>query len=455
MADQQLYGVVLKYHASLKIIDYLMEIADFVSKESIKSFGKITGSYYGAFFEKENDMRVVLERKVLIINGIQVPVLPFQPTVKTIYIKGVPLVGDLTPLADYLCQFGGLRSGFTRHPIKDLPDGFAHVKSHTLSVKISVKDEKMIPNYAKIEFNSLTFNVKIEHGAKKCFKCGSRAHEIKMCRRNLDAFPMIMQYGKEGTKPLTVESPVPNDENDLLDMSEGESMSEDEADNTMEKGVVDDNENGEGGESLGETVLASNNHQIPGDTTTPNAGNEINAKNSETTENESLQVDNKSVVEDLPKEDDTVSDKGWMTPMSAKSKQQKRKKSAKHSDSASSEYDSSPNVGKKSVKVFDEEILRKVLNASCMRLDKIGNGHISKSQLMELLLAGCSSLERVPLIAKRYATSASLIKQQLTSLFAIIRNAEVQSYISAVLDALPVNLNPETNDDNTPNNLLE
>lgn len=432
-----------------------MEIAEYVSKESIKSFGKITGSYYGAFFEKENDMRVVLARKVLIINGIQVPVLPFQPTVKTIYIKGVPLVGDLTPLTDFLCQFGGLRSGFTRHPIKDLPDGFAHVKSHTLSVKISVKDEKMIPNYAKIEFNSLTFNVKIEHGAKKCFQCGSRAHEFKMCRRNLDAFPMISKHGKARTKPLTVESPVPNDVGDLLDMSEGENMSEDEADNSKEIGAIDEDEKVEEDDTPGETELASNDHQTVGDAMTTNAGNESNAKNSETTGNESRQDDNKSVADDLPKEDDTVSDKDWNTPRSAKSKQQKRKKSAKHSDSASSEYDSSPNVGKKSVKVFDEEILRKVLNASCMRLDKIGNGHISKPQLMELLLAGCSSLERIPGIAKRYATSASLIKQQLSSLFAIIRNGEVQSYISSVIDALPVNLKPETDDDNTPNNLLE
>lgn len=44
-----------------------------------------------------------------------------------------------------------------------------------------------------INFGEDIIKVKIEYGAKKCYKCGERGHEIKMCPQNKESFPSIVQ----------------------------------------------------------------------------------------------------------------------------------------------------------------------------------------------------------------------------------------------------------------------
>lgn len=85
-----------------------------------------------------------------------------------------------------------------RLPAGDTPECFAHHASHTIHVRmLPKKDAKELPSTAKIEFGDIIVTVKIELGSKKCFKCGERGHEAKLCPKNDEEFPAIKPNAPE------------------------------------------------------------------------------------------------------------------------------------------------------------------------------------------------------------------------------------------------------------------
>ena len=76
-------------------------------------------------------------------------------------------------------------------PVKDAPKEFSHLLSHTLQIKIVFKKDAILPTCARIDFCDDIIKIKIEHGAKTCYKCGDGGHEIKMCSQNAQTFPSI------------------------------------------------------------------------------------------------------------------------------------------------------------------------------------------------------------------------------------------------------------------------
>lgn len=440
--NNEIFGIVLKCHTELKIRDYVLAIAEIVDASLITSFGKIASKYYGAFFETEEAALTVFSCSVLIINGIEIQMQLFQPTIKTIYLKGVPRVKDLTPLVTFLRQYGGLRGDFERFANKDMPEEIEHVASLTISVKLSIKDESKLPDYAKIEFCGIPFSIKIECGGKKCFHCGSRGHVANMCRRNPEAFPSI---GKSRGKPLTSKTnPIAktNAEEVIQDKENknGNRDSEvtDKDDDVLQSIVEEDDDMNESDESDGDE---SNVNEV----------------------DESKTVDELEKTEDEPENGPAPPENGndvksdWITPRHAK-KGSKRKSTTKASESASSESDISPDIVKKSAKVqsvYDESVLRKVFNGACINTDKIGNGHLTKIHLLELMVGACYSLTRVPTLAKRHATNAGLLKQQLMALSALVKNEDTKRFIHNVIESLPVKINADASQNTAIAKLLE
>lgn len=196
-----LYGVVLKCHNEIKQIDYLLELAKVINPKSVKSFGKIAGNTYGIFFNSEEDFETLLEKSEIVVKSVPIKVYEYAPAVKNIFIKGIPVIDDLTPLKNYLASYGEIKSDFARLPIKDVPAEFSHLVSHTLQIKMVLNDNiRSLPNYAKIDFGNDIITLKIEHGGKKCYKCGDRDHTIKLCQKNLHVFLNIGD--KNGTHSI-------------------------------------------------------------------------------------------------------------------------------------------------------------------------------------------------------------------------------------------------------------
>ncbi len=164
-----------------------------MNPKSVKSFGKVAGNNYGIFFTNEQDRDKVLELDNIKIKQVELKVHQYAPAVKTVFIKGVPMLENEQPIADFMSQFGMLKTKPTRLPLKDVPVGFEHVLSHTLVLKMVFKsDDITLPNYAKIDVGSDVIKVKIEHGFKKCFQCGERGHERKLCPNNVEEFPEVI-----------------------------------------------------------------------------------------------------------------------------------------------------------------------------------------------------------------------------------------------------------------------
>lgn len=187
----ELHGIVLKSHANLNVVDYLKSLSLIVNPKSVISFGKVAGNNYGVFFTNEQDRDKVLETEIVKVNNIQINVQEYAPAVKTVFLKGVPLLENEQPITDFMSKFGTIKTKPMRLPLKDVPEGFEHVLSHTLVLKMVLNEDTVLPNYTKIDVGSDVIKVKIEHGFKKCFQCGERGHEKKLCPYNIEIFPEV------------------------------------------------------------------------------------------------------------------------------------------------------------------------------------------------------------------------------------------------------------------------
>lgn len=212
--QSDLHGVVLKSHDNLRVFDYLEEIAAVIDPRSVKSFGKIAGKNYGVFFESREECEKLLQVGRVLVKGTGISIEEYAPALKTVFIKGVPLLSSLGPLYDLLSKYGEVKSKLVRLPLKDVPESFAHVMSHTLSVKMVFDSEKdSLPQFAKVNFGCDIIKVKIECGFRKCYKCGDHGHLIKMCPKNRKAFPDVNGDGS------STESEIESVEADNLEVN--------------------------------------------------------------------------------------------------------------------------------------------------------------------------------------------------------------------------------------------
>jgi len=152
---------------------------------------KITGNNYCAFFSNGEECEKLLAVEKISVNQVEIRLQEYIPSVQTVFIKGVPIIEDDTPIKLLLAQYGQLKSQPVRLPLKDVPPEFAHIKSHTLVVKMVLSDSVQLPTYAKVDLGNDIVKVKIECGSKKCFTCGERGQEKKLCPKNKIEFPEV------------------------------------------------------------------------------------------------------------------------------------------------------------------------------------------------------------------------------------------------------------------------
>ncbi len=191
------HGVMIANHPSISISNYLIVISTLVDLKTVKSFGKITGNIYCAFFSNGDDHVKLLSTEQITVNGIEIRVQDYIPSVQTIFIKGVPILEDDKHIIQLLSQYGQLKSKPVRLPLKDVQPEFSHIMSHTVVNKIVLSEDVKLPPYTKVDLGNDVVKVKIECGSKRCFSCGERGHEKKLCPKNKNEFPKASNPTKE------------------------------------------------------------------------------------------------------------------------------------------------------------------------------------------------------------------------------------------------------------------
>ncbi len=86
------HGVVIANHPNLSICDYLKVISSLVDLKTVKSFGKIAGNNYCAFYTNGDEYEKLLSTEKIAVNGIEIRVQDYIPSLQTIFIKGVPIL---------------------------------------------------------------------------------------------------------------------------------------------------------------------------------------------------------------------------------------------------------------------------------------------------------------------------------------------------------------------------
>ena len=201
-------AIVMKSSKDSVLLDYLMAIGNIISPTDVLEAGS-KGAYYYVFFLKTKEATEKLINKGIVdVKDIGIQIQPFIANVKTITLKGAPphLCNSEMRLMPYLNPLGRVVKSMEKVAYGNFPAEWAHVMSFTRKIVMQVQKPEDIPNFIKVkDMEGKEYKIFLEHGPRKCHKCGSLKHVAQKCK-----FGIL--NGTQGTNDNQIQTRVNNNQ---------------------------------------------------------------------------------------------------------------------------------------------------------------------------------------------------------------------------------------------------
>lgn len=215
-------GIVLKSIKGATLDDYLEEVTHFIDLDSIIDAGSMGPAKYAVFFNNEDALIKVIEQNAIVIKGQAIPVEPYIPNQKRIVLTGCPPFLPDEPIKQMLNASGlSVVGKIKKIKLQRVQDKFKHINSFNREVYVSQKVPD-IPSYITVRHLGSFFNIKLEHGPRKCFKCGGLNHLVSKCNsivpKTIQTIPTATSRKRNslslpGTDKVSSNGPVDEDLN--------------------------------------------------------------------------------------------------------------------------------------------------------------------------------------------------------------------------------------------------
>ena len=231
------FGVLLKRTPGVNLEEALHAVAKVIDPKKIVYADFLSAANFGVWFDSEETANEFMRQDTVEIRGETSKLHRYANPIRKVILRGVPPFISDEILLKALEKYGEARSAIIHQKVYGLSDKYAHIRSFTRSVEISMKGKDLIPPKIKVTCEGVEYAILTQVGGRKCFKCQKPGHVSKDCpTKNIQADGAQVAKGKNknknkkpttsGTKVDDPESMAVDDEGDDVGIANGASDNE-------------------------------------------------------------------------------------------------------------------------------------------------------------------------------------------------------------------------------------
>ena len=174
-------GYVITAIKDATTADYLKAIVDVIGKSKVKAFGRI-GPNFAFWVNDEKSLPLLEVTESVSIKGQTAFLWPYVKPIRKVKLIGVPPFLPDEKLKEALSSYGTIKGEIKTEMLFGLPEEFGEIESFNRSLDIACERDVVLPEKLTILNGKNSFEIMVQVGRRKCFRCGLAGHVSSGCK---------------------------------------------------------------------------------------------------------------------------------------------------------------------------------------------------------------------------------------------------------------------------------
>ena len=166
-------------------VDYLSAIVKVIGQSKVKSFGRM-GRNFAFWVNDEDSVETMEVTTEITVKNQTAMIWPYINPIRRIKLMGVPPFIPNGLIEEELKQYGSIKGVIKIEDIYGLPEEFGKIESFNRTLSLSCDRKTVLPNNIKVKMNEREYEILLQVGRRKCFKCDSILHISANCTGKQD-----------------------------------------------------------------------------------------------------------------------------------------------------------------------------------------------------------------------------------------------------------------------------
>ncbi|OXA48501.1 LINE-1 reverse transcriptase [Folsomia candida] len=204
------HGVVLRRIKEVPLVEVLKAFSKYVSPQFITHADNLGAANWAVWLKDSESFDEVMRADSLSFGAASVKLYAYANPIRRVIVRGVPPFVNDADLSACFSKFGELRGHISHQGLMNAGEEFAHIKSFTRIIELAIPKGVRVPDVVTVKANGKEYKLRVQIGAKKCFKCARKGHISVNC--TFKKHPEKI----ENPLPSNKVDSVPNDQVDSL-----------------------------------------------------------------------------------------------------------------------------------------------------------------------------------------------------------------------------------------------
>ncbi|OXA44155.1 hypothetical protein Fcan01_21117 [Folsomia candida] len=203
------HGVVLRRIKEVTLVEVLKAFSKYVNPQLITHADNLGAANWAVWLKDSESFDKVMRADSLSFGAASVKLYAYANPIRRVIIRGVPPFVNDAELIACFSKFGELRGHISHQGLMNAGEEFAHIKSFTRVLELAIPKGVRVPDVVKVKANGKEYNLRVQIGAKKYYKCARKGHVSANCTYK---------------KPEKTGQPLPSNPGDSLPSNQVDSL---------------------------------------------------------------------------------------------------------------------------------------------------------------------------------------------------------------------------------------
>ncbi|OXA42067.1 hypothetical protein Fcan01_23265 [Folsomia candida] len=175
------HGIVLRRIRDVSLLDVLKGLARFVDPKSITHADSLGPANWAIWFIDQAAFDVIIKADTIKFGAASVKVYAYANPIRRVIVRGVPPFLPDEILINSFAKYGEIRGQVSHQSIFGAGEEFAHIISFTRILNLAIPKGIRVPDSINVKVSDKVYKLRVQIGAKKCFRCGKKNHVSANC----------------------------------------------------------------------------------------------------------------------------------------------------------------------------------------------------------------------------------------------------------------------------------